>query len=176
MGRWDNLKTGCTAKLPTLPLFDGYGPVQELPAPHPQATTGEVTLTLPLTVPSVNNYYTERIILSPGKGKTRLRCPCCHAPLSGFVNVAVGREGKRFRELVAYHVGERIPLAGRLSMTTEICFPDKRTRDLGNADKALSDALQHAGLFTDDGQIDHLEYDRGHVVKGGRLVVHVRTL
>jgi crossover junction endodeoxyribonuclease RusA len=61
-------------------------------------------------------------------------------------------------------------------MTVFAYPPDRRTRDLGNLDKALSDALQFAGVIADDGDIDDLHYIRGGVYKGGRLKVMIEEI
>jgi len=51
--------------------------------------------------------------------------------------------------------------------------PDGRRRDLDNLQKALCDALQHAGVYADDSQIDRLDVQRGPVVPGGKVIVQV---
>lgn len=54
------------------------------------------------------------------------------------------------------------PLTGRLTVTVWLYAPDRRKRDiLDNPQKALWDALQHAGVLEDDSQIDE-----GHVYRG----------
>lgn len=49
--------------------------------------------------------------------------------------------------------------------------PDKRKRDLDNLVKATQDALQHAGCYENDCDIDGLRVERGDVIKGGRIKV-----
>lgn len=61
----------------------------------------------------------------------------------------------------------------RISLTVETHQPDRRVRDLGNLDKALSDALQAAGIYDNDGQIDELHYIRGPVDPTGAGYVRV---
>ncbi len=48
-------------------------------------------------------------------------------------------------------------LTGSLALSLTFQPPDKRIRDLDNYHKALWDALTHAGVWTDDSQIDVLE-------------------
>ena len=45
------------------------------------------------------------------------------------------------------------PLMGKLAVRIEIAPPDDRRRDCDNVQKAVLDALQHAGLFWDDSQV-----------------------
>ena len=42
--------------------------------------------------------------------------------------------------------------------------------------KALLDALEHGGVYADDGQIDRLEVERGPVTPGGSVRVVVSPL
>jgi crossover junction endodeoxyribonuclease RusA len=46
------------------------------------------------------------------------------------------------------------PLLGRLRVTVHASAPDRRQRDITNLWKCLNDALQHAGVFRNDSQID----------------------
>ncbi len=45
------------------------------------------------------------------------------------------------------------PLMGPLAVRIEIYPPDDRRRDCDNVQKAILDALQHAGAFWDDSQV-----------------------
>jgi crossover junction endodeoxyribonuclease RusA len=51
--------------------------------------------------------------------------------------------------------------------------PDRRRRDLDNLAKPTLDALEHAGVYEDDSQIDLLIIRRRDVVDGGRLEASV---
>jgi crossover junction endodeoxyribonuclease RusA len=51
--------------------------------------------------------------------------------------------------------------------------PDRRRRDLDNIQKPVLDALEHAGVYEDDSQIDLLVTCRREVVPGGRILVMV---
>lgn len=67
----------------------------------------------------------------------------------------ISKEGQAFRQEIALAVrGKRI--TGRLSCYVELTASNKRRWDLDNRIKALLDALQHAGLFEDDSQVDKL--------------------
>jgi len=85
--------------------------------------------------------------------------------------------GKEFRlsvQLVVNRAGAP-KLSGRLSVEIIASPPDKRRRDLDNTLKATLDALQHAGLYADDEQIDDLRICRAAPKKPGSLLVRVRN-
>jgi crossover junction endodeoxyribonuclease RusA len=65
-------------------------------------------------------------------------------------------------------------LAGRLDVRINLTMPDRRRRDLDNAMKPLLDALQHAGVYEDDSQIDRLLIERN---PNGtpRAVIEIKT-
>ena len=67
-------------------------------------------------------------------------------------------------------------LSGRLAVEIQAYPPDRRSRDLDNALKALLDALTHAGLWLDDEQIDDLRIVRKAPEAPGALVVKVSTI
>ena len=99
-------------------------------------------LTLPLP-PSVNTYYKKyrnKLIISPA--------------------------GQEFRKNVIALVDtianiERFSKDDRLSLDVNFYPPDNRRRDLDNfCGKALQDALQHAGIYPDDSQLDSVTYNR----------------
>ena len=60
---------------------------------------------------------------------------------------------------------------GKLAMFIIAFPPDKRKRDLDNLVKATQDALQHAGCYENDCDIDGLRVDRGDIIKGGKIKV-----
>lgn len=112
------------------------------------------SLTLPLS-PTINSYY-------GAKGNTRWIKPA----------------GVAFRAEVALAVRlQKLPkLDGRIWLCVRVCPRDKRAQDLDNRIKSLQDALQHAGLFDNDSQIDHLEVKRGAVTPGGRCEILIGVM
>jgi crossover junction endodeoxyribonuclease RusA len=112
-----------------------------------------ITLTLPYP-PSVNHYWGQR-------GNRRF----------------VGKKGVAFRQSVADAVavaGKKV--FGRLQVVVALYPPDRRRRDIDNVQKSLNDALQHAGCFDDDEQIDVLTIERKEIIKGGKCVVVIAEL
>lgn len=63
------------------------------------------------------------------------------------------------------------PETGRLAMFITAYPPDNRKRDLDNIVKATQDALQHAGAYENDCQIDGLRIERGAIRRGGAINV-----
>jgi crossover junction endodeoxyribonuclease RusA len=109
-----------------------------------------IVVTLPLP-PSVNTYWRK-------------------SPRGMFIT----QQGKDFRKRVAEIVAEQRLMkfgASRLFMAVRLCMRDRRGSDLDNRMKALCDALEHAGVFDDDEQIDELVISRGPIVKGGQCTV-----
>lgn len=108
-------------------------------------------MTLPLP-PSINHYY------RPGKGGSRYLSKAAH----------------QYRKCVSDTVLiNGIPKLGdvRLSMAAVLHMKTAGRADLDNRLKPLQDALEAAGVFDDDSQIDELHVLRGHPVQGGRCHV-----
>jgi crossover junction endodeoxyribonuclease RusA len=96
-----------------------------------------VVITLPYP-PSVNHYWRHF------RGRT-----------------VISREGRTFRTnvcaLLAGGNGPRKPPSGgRIALCMDAFPPDRRRRDLDNLQKPTLDALQHAGVYEDDSQVDLL--------------------
>ena len=89
----------------------------------------------------------------------------------------ISRGGRAFRE----HAIAACPDApnfgdARLAVHIVAMMPDRRRRDLDNLLKPLLDALEHAGVYDNDSQIDLLRIDRGEVCKPGRVEVSIRVV
>lgn len=105
-----------------------------------------IALTLPFP-PTMNTYW--RHVLVNGRPRT-----------------LISARGRTYRGLVAARrleqaPGKGYPLGQRLRVAVTAYGPDKRARDLDNLLKATLDALQLAGVFESDSQIDRLEIRRG---------------
>ena len=126
----------------------------------PEEAAGALRLTLPWP-PSVNRYWRS---VPAGRG----------------VRVLISREGRAFRRDAVARLarfGRRPPLTGRLDVRIALCAPTRRALDIDNRMKGLLDAMQHAGVYRDDGQIDRLLIERGPVARGGlvRVVIEPFT-
>jgi crossover junction endodeoxyribonuclease RusA len=103
--------------------------------------------------PSVNHYY---------------RC---------FRNrMVIDKPGRAYRAVVCALLQAQgtQPMDGPLRVEIAVFPPDKRRRDLDNILKSLLDALQHAGAYHDDSQIEHLMLQKVRVIKDGRVEVTIR--
>ena len=91
----------------------------------------------------------------------------------------ISKQGKDYRMLVliaARKAGVRTPNLDRLRVEITATMPDARRRDLDNLLKSLLDAMQHAGCYHDDEQIDELVIRRGSRKKPGGVVVEIESL
>ena len=93
--------------------------------------------------------------------------------------MVLSQKGREFKAAVADYVVEyRVPKLGdsklRISM---VLFPrDKRKIDIDNRIKSVLDALQDAGVFDDDFQVDELSIVRGKPIKGGAIRVLIEEI
>jgi len=115
-----------------------------------------VTLDLPYP-PSINRYYRH----------------------VGY-RTLISREGRTFRKNVCALLGgggpRKPPAGGRIALCMDAFPPDRRKRDLDNLQKPALDAMQHAGIYEDDSQIDLLLTRRREVVRDGRLAITVTDM
>ncbi len=93
----------------------------------------------------------------------------------------ISREGRTFRKNVCALLGgsgpRKPPLGGRIALAMDAFPPDRRIRDLDNLQKPTLDALEHNGIYTNDGQIDVLLTRRRQVDRpNGHLTVRIETL
>ncbi|ECF5974082.1 RusA family crossover junction endodeoxyribonuclease [Salmonella enterica subsp. salamae] len=116
-------------------------------------------LTLPFP-PSVNTYWR-----TPNKG-----------PLKG--RHMVSASGRKYQSEACAAVIEqlrRLPKPSTAPASVEITLypPDKRIRDLDNYNKALFDALTHAGVWEDDSQVKRMVVEWGPVIPKGRVEITI---
>lgn len=97
----------------------------------------------------------------------------------------ISREGRTYRKDVcallapagASGSGPRKPPSdGRIALFMDAFPPDRRRRDLDNLQKSVLDALEHAGVYKDDSQIDLLLTRRCDTIKGGKLIVNLHAM
>ena len=99
--------------------------------PHRSASVAALRFVLPFP-PSVNRYYRNvgyRTLLS--------------------------RAGREYRRKVCSQLAGRVgqPLSEHLEVQLDLFPPDRRRRDYDNFQKAILDALEHAGVYHNDCQI-----------------------
>ncbi|ECF6103461.1 RusA family crossover junction endodeoxyribonuclease [Salmonella enterica subsp. diarizonae] len=119
-------------------------------------------LTLPFP-PSVNTYWR-----SPNKGLLKGR----HM---------VSARGRKYQSEACAAVIEqlrRLPKPSTAPAAVEIILypPDKRIRDLDNYNKALFDALTHAGVWEDDSQVKRMLVEWGPVFPKGKVEITITKL
>lgn len=88
----------------------------------------------------------------------------------------VSRRGREYRTSVCSILRGTQPMTGRLSVSIDLYPPDRRRRDLDNAQKALIDSLAHGGAYLDDSQIDHLEITRRECLPHGKVIVRIEEM
>ena len=82
------------------------------------------------------------------------------------------KSGHEFRRIVSEAVQDAKARAeGRLAVFIALYAPTRRSYDIDNRIKSTLDALQCAGVFDDDEQVDVLWVVRREVVKGGMAKV-----
>ena len=90
---------------------------------------------------------------------------------------ARGREYRaQVRGLVMAQKNGPEALYGPLAVHLRAWLPDRRSRDVDNLAKAPLDALTHAGVWQDDGQIVDLRITKQVSVKPGKLQVWIREV
>ena len=86
----------------------------------------------------------------------------------------ISQRGRDFKNHVAEYCAEwRVPKFGNVPMWVEIVLHprSKKLMDIDNCIKPILEALQDAGVFDDDCQVQRLSITRGVPKKGGGCVV-----
>ena len=90
--------------------------------------------------------------------------------------MAISKAGREYRAIVAARVLEGrcdCGLAGDLAIEIDAYPPDRRRRDLDNINKAMWDAIQHAGVYADDSQIKEMRARMLSPIPGGKVDVRL---
>jgi len=88
----------------------------------------------------------------------------------------ISRRGWAFRKRLALAVLDA-PRYGDARLAIMIdAHPPRLIGDIDNLLKPLLDALEHAGIFNNDKQVDDLRICRRHPVPGGRVEVQIWEL
>ncbi|EFG9986413.1 RusA family crossover junction endodeoxyribonuclease [Escherichia coli] len=116
-------------------------------------------LTLPFP-PSVNTYWR-----APNSGQLKGR----HL---------ISAKGRAYQSAACAAIVEqlrRLPKPSTSPAAVEILLfpPDARRRDIDNYNKALFDALTHAGIWEDDSQVKRMLVEWGPQVKDGRVEITI---
>ena len=85
----------------------------------------------------------------------------------------IGAKGIEFRKEVLHICNTakfKFEPEVRLAVEIQAFPPDRRRRDIDNILKATLDALQHAGVYEDDNQIDKLSVDRKELILSQLIV------
>lgn len=103
-----------------------------------------------------------------------------HVVMGRSARVLISKEGRAYRKAVGDAVkgqrASRMPGSRKLAVKLTAFPPDARARDLDNLPKAVLDALTHAGVWSDDSQIDALHILRGEKRIGGALIVEIEAI
>ncbi len=111
--------------------------------------------------PSVNTYWR-----APNKG-----------PLKG--RHLISAKGRAYQSAACVAIVEQLrflPKPSTAPAAVEIILypPDERRRDVDNYNKALFDALTHAGIWEDDSQVQKMLVEWGPKVPGGRVEISIK--
>ena len=112
--------------------------------------------------PSVNTYWR-----APNKG-----------PLKG--RHLISAKGRAYQSAACSAIVDqlrRLPKPSTAPAAVEILLfpPDARRRDIDNYNKALFDALTHAGVWEDDSQVQRMLVEWRPQVPGGKVEISITT-
>lgn len=112
--------------------------------------------------PSVNTYWR-----APNKG-----------PLKG--RHLISAKGRAYQSAACSAIVDqlrRLPKPSTAPAAVEIILfpPDARCRDIDNYNKALFDALTHAGVWEDDSQVKRMLVERRPQILGGKVEISITT-
>ena len=110
--------------------------------------------------PSVNTYWR-----APNSG-----------PLKG--RHLISQKGRAFQSAACAAIIEQLrklpkPSAEFAAVEITLYPPDQRRRDIDNYNKALFDALTHAGVWEDDSQVKRMLVEWGPVVPKGKVEITI---
>lgn len=92
----------------------------------------------------------------------------------------LSQEGRDYKMAVAEYVSENaIPKfedTSKLKVKFILRPRDKRRRDISNCLKIVEDAIQDAGVFSDDFMIEELTIKRGEVISNGLIIVTIEEI
>lgn len=98
----------------------------------------------------------------------------------GFVRLSLSPAGRAYRKDAMHAIrsvlGPPVTTLQSVRVDIELRPPDRRKRDIDNHIKAVFDAITHAKLWGDDGQVDELTVRRGRVKRGGMATVLITEL
>lgn len=117
--------------------------------------------------PSVNHYYGHRAI-----GKRVIK----YVKKEGKVFKAAVKE--IIRPAILEHCNQHFMKPAKLAVCLHIYPPDRRRRDVDNLNKATLDALEDAGVYDNDCQIEQLMLVRhfDEIVKNGKISMVIATI
>lgn len=102
------------------------------------------------------------------------------APNSGPLNGRhlISQKGREFQSAACAAIIEqlrKLPKPSSEAAAVEITLypPDQRRRDIDNYNKALFDALTHAGVWEDDSQVKRMLVEWGPVVPKGKVEITI---
>lgn len=93
--------------------------------------------------------------------------------------MVMSAKGREFNKSVAEYIAEnrfRKFWDARVSVLILLHPKDKRKLDIDNRIKPVLDALQSAGVFNNDEQVDQASILRCNIIRGGKAIVYVEEI